>query len=146
MECFVSQLLGNNFSTRKWISKILSTSKMHMFLVKFLTTCLVTTHSHIIVAYETLHQSRNSRKLNYFWLLIVKGTQGNQKYFWYTFCPLASFYEACSNHCKNAEILVKAKICLHNFLRQTNSASYCPTGFVGSWDKKERSKRGNGEN
>ena len=31
--------------------------------------------------------------------------------------------------------IVKATICLHNFLRQTNSAGYCPTGFVDSYDE-----------
>ena len=29
--------------------------------------------------------------------------------------------------------IVKATICLHNFLRQTNSAGYCPTGFADSY-------------
>ena len=31
--------------------------------------------------------------------------------------------------------IVKATICLHNFLWQTDSAGYCPTGFVNSYDK-----------
>ena len=43
---------------------------------------------------------------------------------------------------ENAEILVKAIICLHNFLHQTNSAGYCRTGFVDSWDEKEEIKEG----
>ena len=35
---------------------------------------------------------------------------------------------------KTGEHITKAAICLHNFLRQTNSALYCPTGFVDSVD------------
>ena len=31
--------------------------------------------------------------------------------------------------------IVKGTICLRNFLWQTNSAGYCPTGFVGSYDE-----------
>ena len=31
--------------------------------------------------------------------------------------------------------IIKATICLHNFLRQTNSAGSCPTGFVGSYNE-----------
>lgn len=42
----------------------------------------------------------------------------------------------------NAETIVKATICLHNFLRQTNSAAYCPSGFVDSWDDKGEIKEG----
>ena len=33
---------------------------------------------------------------------------------------------------ENAEIVVKATICLHNFLCQTNSAGFCLTDFVDS--------------
>ena len=35
---------------------------------------------------------------------------------------------------ETAEEITKAAVCLHNYLRQTNSASYCPTGFVDSED------------
>ena len=38
--------------------------------------------------------------------------------------------------------IVKATICLHNFLRQANSAGYCPTGFVDSYDKTGTIKEG----
>ena len=37
---------------------------------------------------------------------------------------------------ENAEILIESKISLHNFLSQTNSAGYCPTGFEDPWDEK----------
>ena len=30
--------------------------------------------------------------------------------------------------------MIKAAVCLHNYLRQTHNASYCPTGFVDSQD------------
>ena len=43
---------------------------------------------------------------------------------------------------ENAEIVVKAKICLHNFLLQTNSSGYCPTGFADYWDEKGEIKKG----
>lgn len=36
---------------------------------------------------------------------------------------------------KTVEAVTKAAVCLHNYLRQTNSASYCPTGFVDREDK-----------
>ena len=35
---------------------------------------------------------------------------------------------------QSAEEITKAAVCLHNYLRQTNSASYCPSGFVDSED------------
>lgn len=35
---------------------------------------------------------------------------------------------------ETAEAITKAAICLHNFLRLTNSAVYCPEGFVDSTD------------
>ncbi|CAH3158977.1 unnamed protein product [Pocillopora meandrina] len=35
---------------------------------------------------------------------------------------------------QTAEEITKAAVCLHNYLRQTNSASYCPSGFVDSED------------
>lgn len=50
-------------------------------------------------------------------------------------CPI----QTCA---KNAENIVKATLCLHNFLRQTNSAAYCPAGFVDSWDEKGEIKEG----
>ena len=36
--------------------------------------------------------------------------------------------------------IAKATICLRNFLRKTNSAAYCPTGFVDSYDETETIK------
>ena len=30
---------------------------------------------------------------------------------------------------ETAENIVKATVCLHNYLRQTNTVSYCPSGF-----------------
>ena len=41
--------------------------------------------------------------------------------------------------------IVKAAICLHNFLRQTNSAG-CPTGFVDSYDETGTIKEGEWRN
>ena len=52
------------------------------------------------------------------------------------------FMRSIQTTVENAEILVKAIICLHNFLHQTNSAGYCRTGFVDSWDEKEEIKEG----
>ena len=40
------------------------------------------------------------------------------------------------------ELIVKSTICLHNFLRQTNSAAYCPTGFVDTYDETGEIKEG----
>ena len=31
--------------------------------------------------------------------------------------------------------IVKSSICLHNFLWQTNSAGYCPKGFIDSYEE-----------
>ena len=36
---------------------------------------------------------------------------------------------------EKTEFIVKSTICLHNFLRQTNNAAYCPTGFVDTYDE-----------
>ena len=38
--------------------------------------------------------------------------------------------------------IVKGAICLHNFLRQANSAGYCPTSFVDSYDETGTIKEG----
>ena len=38
--------------------------------------------------------------------------------------------------------IIKATICLHNFLRQTNSAGYCLMGFIDSYDKTGTIKEG----
>lgn len=51
------------------------------------------------------------------------------------------------NHSKNAsvktaEAITKAAVCLHNFLRLTNSAVYCPNGFVDSEDASGKIKQG----
>lgn len=35
---------------------------------------------------------------------------------------------------QTVEVITKAAVCLHNYLRQTNSAGYCPTGFVDCED------------
>ena len=35
---------------------------------------------------------------------------------------------------ETAEEITKAAVCLHNYLRQTNSASFCPSGFIDSED------------
>ena len=42
----------------------------------------------------------------------------------------------------NAEVILKATICLHNFLRQTKSAGYCPIGFIDTWEEKGEIKEG----
>lgn len=52
------------------------------------------------------------------------------------------FMQPIQTNAKNAEAIVKATICLHNFLRQTNSAGYCPSGFVDSWDGTGEIKEG----
>ena len=43
---------------------------------------------------------------------------------------------------EKTESIVKATICLHNFLRQTNSAAYCPSGFVDTYDETGQIKEG----
>ena len=51
------------------------------------------------------------------------------------------FMSPLQTSAKNAETVVKATLCLHNFLRQTNSAAYCPAGFVDRLDDKGRIKQ-----
>ena len=43
---------------------------------------------------------------------------------------------------EKTELIVKSKICLHNFLRQTSGAAYCPTGFVDTCDEIGDIKKG----
>ena len=43
---------------------------------------------------------------------------------------------------EKTEVNVKSTICLHNFLCQTNSAAYCPTGFVDTYDETGEIKEG----
>ena len=42
------------------------------------------------------------------------------------------FHRPIQTGIETAENIVKAAICLHNYLRQTNGATYCPSGFVDS--------------
>ena len=35
---------------------------------------------------------------------------------------------------ETTDLIVKATICLHNFLRQSNSTGYCSAGFVDTYD------------
>jgi len=40
------------------------------------------------------------------------------------------FHRPIQTKVETAENIVKAAICLHNYLRQTNGATYCPSGFI----------------
>lgn len=44
------------------------------------------------------------------------------------------FHHPIQTSIETAECMVKAAVCLHNYLRQTNNAGYCPAGFVDSQD------------
>ena len=52
------------------------------------------------------------------------------------------FMQPIQSIVEKTDRIVKATICLHNFLQQTNSAGYCPTGFVVSYDETGRIKEG----
>ena len=56
------------------------------------------------------------------------------------------FHHPIQANIATADKIVKATVCLHNFLRQTNSAAYCPTGFVDSEDKSGGIKDGEWRN
>ena len=43
---------------------------------------------------------------------------------------------------ETVELITKATVCLHNFLRQRNSAGYCPNGFCDSEDNSGEIKPG----
>ena len=43
---------------------------------------------------------------------------------------------------ETAEGMIKAAVCLHNYLRLTCNASYCPAGFVDSQDSTGHVKPG----
>ena len=43
---------------------------------------------------------------------------------------------------ENAESYVLSALCLHNYLRQTDNAGYCPAGFVDFEDSSGRIKPG----
>ena len=43
------------------------------------------------------------------------------------------FIQPIQSAVEKTDRIVKATISLHNFLRQTNNAGYCPTGFVDSY-------------
>ena len=52
------------------------------------------------------------------------------------------FMRPIQSNIETIDLIVKATICLHNFLRLTNSASYCPSGFVDSYDDTRKIKEG----
>ena len=43
---------------------------------------------------------------------------------------------------ETTDLIIKATIYLHNLLHQTNSAGYCPTGFVDTYDSTGKIKEG----
>ena len=47
-----------------------------------------------------------------------------------------------SAYTETVNTTVRAAICLHNFLRQTNSASYCPKTFTDIYDSTSQIKEG----
>ena len=42
------------------------------------------------------------------------------------------------NSVDSMQMIVRAAVVLHNFLRPTSSAGYCPGGFADSYELKER--------
>ena len=54
------------------------------------------------------------------------------------------FIQPIQSAVEKTDRIVKATISLHNFLRQTNSAGYCPTGFVDSYYETGTIKEENG--
>ena len=43
---------------------------------------------------------------------------------------------------KTVQLIIEAAVCLHNYLRQTETALYCPSGFVDSMDRSGNIKPG----
>ena len=56
------------------------------------------------------------------------------------------FMQPIQSSVEKTDLIVKATICLPNFLRQTNSAGYCPAGFADSWDETGNIKEGEWRN
>ena len=52
------------------------------------------------------------------------------------------FLRPIQTNVETTQVTIQAAIALHNFLRQTNSATYCPTGFVDSYDDSGAFKAG----
>jgi len=52
------------------------------------------------------------------------------------------FHTCIQTSVDTAVAITQAAICLHNYLRQTNSAAYCPAGFVDSEDRSGKIKEG----
>ena len=52
------------------------------------------------------------------------------------------FVQPIQSTVEETDRIVKATISLHNFLRQANSAGYCPKGFVDSYDETGTIKEG----
>ena len=52
------------------------------------------------------------------------------------------FMQPIQSTVENTDRIIKATICLHNFLRQTYSAGYGPTGFVDCYDETGTIKEG----
>ena len=50
--------------------------------------------------------------------------------------------QAIQSTVEKTDRVVKVTICLHDFLRQTNSTGYCQTDFVDSYDKTGTNKEG----
>ena len=59
---------------------------------------------------------------------VIESAFGILRARWRVFsCPIQASVET-------TEEISKTAVCLHNYLRQTNSASYCPSGFADSGD------------
>ena len=55
------------------------------------------------------------------------------------------FLQPIQSNVETVNTIVRAAIWLHSFLRQANSATYCPKGFTNSYDSTDKSKRENGK-
>ena len=67
-----------------------------------------------------------------------------RKHLWRFNCKGGIINHTINASVKTAEAITKGAVCLHNFLRLTNSAVYCPNGFVDSGDASGKIKKENG--
>ena len=55
---------------------------------------------------------------------------------------MENFLQPIESNVQTVNVIVRATICLHNFLIQTTNAAYCPKGFTDNYNSTGQIKEG----
>ena len=87
-------------------------------------------------------RTKSLRKLRNIQLSSLKGKESDRKLFWDFSSKVRIFRRPIRAAVSLVEKIVQATVCLHNYLRLTDNAMYCPVGFVDSEDSSGEIREG----